>query len=136
MKRRFEEQNLRQIINHLDWLTCSCGYYNMSYHELCQYVHRIYTMELEPLRQRYREGNLNERMHRLLTSGYKNAVELCKGQGIEWPPQHESLLYSERLASAEKSCEKIVDDFQRLQDEVEAMKCELKKLKRWSKHLI
>ena len=108
----------------------------MSYPELCQYVHRIYTMELEPLCQRYRVGNLNERMHRLLTNGYKNAVELCKDYGIEWPPQHESLLYSERLASAEKSCKKIVDDIQRLQDEVEAMKCELKKLKRWSKPLI
>ena len=81
MTRRFEEQNLRQIINHLDWLTCSCGYYNMSYPGLSQNVHRIYTMELEPLRQRDREWNLKERIHRLLTSGYKNAVQLCKDHG-------------------------------------------------------
>ena len=102
MKRRFEEHNLRQIIDYLDWLTYSCGYYNMSFPELYQYVHRIFTMELEPLHQRYREKNLNERMHRLLTRGYKNAAQLCNDLGIQWPPQHESLLYSERLASAEK----------------------------------
>lgn len=141
-KRRLQEEVLRQTINHLDWLNCNRGYYNMSEAELCQYVHRVYTKQIEPLRLQYRDGQLNERMHWLLTRCYKNAVELCRDHGIAWPPPHESSLYSERLYAVEKSCEKVVDDIQRLQREleelpsrIEALKYQLKELKRWSNHL-
>lgn len=132
---RLREEALRQTINHLDWLCCSYGYYRMSYPELCQYVYKVYTKQLEPLRLQYLEGKLNERMHWLLTKGYKYARELCRDHDIAWPPQHESLLYSERLSAAEKSCQELVDSFERLQSRIEGLQIELKKLKRWSKHL-
>ena len=141
-KNRLREEILRQTINHLDWLCCTYGYYRMSYPELCQYVYRVYTKQLEPLRLQYLEGQLNERMHWLLTRGYKYARELCRNHDIAWPPPHESSLYSERLSAVERSCKEIVDDFQRLQRgieefprRIEALKIELKRLKRWSKHL-
>lgn len=86
-KNRLREEILRQTINHLDWLCCTYGYYRMSYPELCQYVYRVYTKQLEPLRLQYQEGKLNERMHWLLTRGYKYARELCRDHDIAWPPQ-------------------------------------------------
>ena len=141
-KNRLREEILRQTINHLDWLCCTYGYYRMSYPELCQYVYRVYTKQLEPLRLQYQEGKLNERMHWLLTRGYKYARELCRDDDIAWPPQHESLLYSERLSAAERSCDDIADQFLQLKKDIEefprriqALKYELERLKKWSKHL-
>lgn len=77
-------------VKHLDWLNCSSGYYHMSYPELGQYIKTVYYKLLEPLRLEYRSGQIDERIHQLLTQGNKYAYEVCRDHDVPWPPEPEN----------------------------------------------
>lgn len=105
----------------------------MSNPELCEFVYKVYTGQLEPLRQEYRAGRISERMHELLTQGYKYACEVCRDHNVDWPPHHPADDYEERLAKVEDNCIDIMDDLRRLTRQLENLKSEIKLLKKWNR---
>lgn len=132
-KDREREFVLEIIVGHLESLAIDPRY--MSYMELSQYIHKVYTRDLAPLRQEYRDGLINERMHTLLTQGYKAAKEICMSHCIPWPPPADHCIYEKRLVELVRSFENIEEQLQVYQDKVERLKnelAELKKFRKWS----
>lgn len=133
MKKIKREYILELTVKYLEWLNYNYGWNQMSYPELCEFVYKAYTEQLEPLRKEYRADRISERMHQLLTLGYKYARELCRDHEVTWPPNHPADDYAERLAKVEDNCIDIMDDLRRLTRQLENLKSEIKRLKKWNR---
>lgn len=133
MKRKDEYYYLEMHIKHLEWFVMNYAYDYMSYHELCEYVYKVYTNELEPLRIRYHEGNLNERMHQLLTKGYKCIKHLSKDHNISWPPHPRDFFIKEQLNRLEDEINDLVEECRSIPRQIDVLTHQLKRLKKWNK---
>ncbi len=126
MKQRYIEYSLRASVKHLDYLYSFGVDDNLMYSDVCDCIHKIFTRQLEPLRLQYREGRLNERIHNLLTEGYKYAYLTCKEYGIAWPPPSKARILIERLSSYENEYENLIRDFENIKNRIDYLKYVLK----------
>lgn len=126
MKNLKKEYILELAVKHLEWV--SYGWHQMSHPELCEYIYKVYTTQLEPLRLEYRARWINKRMHELLTRGYKYAREVCIELDLTWPPEQ---IYSfhNRLKIVEDKCADIEDDLERITRIFDNLKSDIKFLK-------
>lgn len=127
-----KEYILELTVKHLEWLNYDYGWNQMSYRELCGYVYKVYTEQLEPLRLEYRNGRTNKRVHELLTKGYKYTREVCRDHDVEWPPQPVDNIQG-HLAEIESKCTEIERDLYRTARQLETLKSEIKLLKIWNR---
>ena len=134
MRMSLKVYTLEVSVRHLEWLYYCYGWNQMSHPELCEFIYKVYTEQLEPLRLEYRAGRVTECTHELLTRGYKYAREVCRDHDVEWPPKPIDNI-NERIEDIENNCAKIESDFQCLNRRIEALKSDIRLLKRWSKHL-
>lgn len=132
MKKIKREYILEMLVKHLEWLNYNFGWNQMSYPELCEFVFKVYTEQLEPLRKEYRSSQISERMHELLTFGYKYAREVCRDHEVTWPPQPIDNIYG-RLSDVESKCAQIEREIHQMVRQLENLKSEIKLLKKWNR---
>lgn len=132
MKKIKREYILEMLVKHLEWLNYNFGWNQMSYPELCEFVFKVYTEQLEPLRKEYRASQISERMHELLTFGYKYAREVCRDHEVTWPPQSIDNIYG-RLSDVESKCAQIEREIHQMVRQLENLKSEIKLLKKWNR---
>lgn len=132
MKKIKKEYILDLTVKHQEWLNYNYGWNQMSYPELCEFVYKAYTEQLVPLRKEYRAGVASERIHELLTQGYRHAREVCRGHEITWPPQPIDNIYG-RLTEIESKCAEIERDMHQAARQLENLKSKIKLLKKWNR---